>query len=305
MFGFAIMCYLFLGGLGGGLCIVTAALGLCAPRAVVQDSLSYEYRTIFVSCFMASAVVLVLAAMCLLADGIRFEAIERLFFASKVSFLSVGAWAVAVSVVVNVLLAFAWKTNFAAKSIVAMRGALIVAALVGSVVVLYTGLFLATMRAVPLWNTLWLPVLFALSALSCGVAFAVFIAHIRGFADVFTSTMRNLVWTDMVLIVLEALCVLGFIVSLCMSADATPTAAAAAASAGELVSGEFAWLWWGGFVGLGLLTAMVLDIVFLRPSTALSTRLFATAATTFCVLAGAFSLRVCLVLAGSHPVLGF
>ena len=69
-----------------------------------------------------------------------------------------------------VLAGLAWaglarRWRFAAVRV--LQAALALAALA---VMLYTGLLLQSLNAVPLWATPWLPALFVLSSLSCGMA---------------------------------------------------------------------------------------------------------------------------------------
>ena len=47
MFGIEVVCYLFLGGVGGGLCAVLAALALAVPVASLARSVQPVYRGFF------------------------------------------------------------------------------------------------------------------------------------------------------------------------------------------------------------------------------------------------------------------
>lgn len=47
MFGVLIVCYLFLGGLGGGLCLVLSLVGLTVPREELGRRITAPYRSFF------------------------------------------------------------------------------------------------------------------------------------------------------------------------------------------------------------------------------------------------------------------
>lgn len=87
------------------------------------------------------------------------------------------------------------------------RALAVLLAAVSFVAVIYTGLLLSGMPSVPLWFGPWLPGLFAISALSCGVALVGMVAVFSGMATVFGRTMRQVVRADMVLLALEAVVV--------------------------------------------------------------------------------------------------
>ena len=78
------------------------------------------------------------------------------------------------------------------------------------------------------------------------------------------------------------------------------TAEALAVSAEALVAGEAAWLFWGGFVLVGLAVPLVLDAVLARPRSVCPPLAIAAAA---CILVGGFAMRFCVVEAGMHPLL--
>ena len=80
------------------------------------------------------------------------------------------------------------------------RALAVLLAAVSFVAVIYTGLLLSGMPSVPLWFGPWLPWLFAISALSCGVALVGMVAAFSGMATVFGRTMRQVVRADMILL---------------------------------------------------------------------------------------------------------
>ncbi|MEG0505246.1 MAG: NrfD/PsrC family molybdoenzyme membrane anchor subunit [Raoultibacter sp.] len=305
MFNFAIVCYLFLGGLGGGLCAVAGASGLSIPREELERQSTAKNFDFLGTAFAVAALSLVLAGLLLLSDAGITPALKYLFFVSKLSYLSVGAWAIILAVGLCSVLACMWKMGRAGRNIVLTRVLFASASLVGFVAALYTGLFLASMKAVPLWNTPWLTALFVFSSLSCGVVTFAVLSKMYGVSGVFPSHMRMLVGIDLGLIVLELLSAIALVLTLLGSPTDGPTAAMGVASILDVMTGQNSWIWWGGFVGFGLIVTAVFDVLILRTGRGLPGQSWSVLGILFCVLAGAFSLRYCIIVAGAHPVLGF
>ena len=305
MFSFAIVCYLFLGGLGGGLCAVAGVAGLSVSRQEFQGEFAAKYQGFLGAAFGMAALSLVLAGLVLLSDTGFTPALKYLFFAPRLSYLTVGAWAIVFGTGVCLALFFLWKAGFAGRNVVLVRVLFAAAALVGFVVALYTGLFLASMKAVPLWNTPWLTLLFVLSSLSCGVVSFVVLSSMCGVSDAFSSYVGMLVKIDLGLIAFELLSAGVLAFTLIGNPADGPTAAMGAASAIDLLVGRNSWIWWGGFVCLGVVATAVFDLLMLRAQRGWPGRSWSVLGTLFCVLAGAFSLRYCIIAAGAHPAMGF
>ena len=296
MLGPLIVCYLFLGGTGAGACLVLAVLGMLAPRELVAVQGAggrgasrgpagahavlrppAPYRRLLAPGYAAALVALALGMVCLLADVGRADRLLLLLTSPALSHVAVGAWSLAVC------------------------AALALAALA---VMLYTGLLLQSLNAVPLWATPWLPALFVLSSLSCGMALVLAAAQLTGAAFAFVTVLGRLAAVDAAVVVLEALVLAAFVGTALAGiggdflVDRTDEALAASAEA--LVAGEAAWLFWGGFVLAGLAVPFALDVALARlrrPRPALA--LVAAA----CVLAGGLAMRFCVVEAGMHPLL--
>lgn len=297
--------YLCLGGLGGGLSAIAGVAGLSIPRRFMGDGSFPQYSGFMRSAFVAALASLVLGGLLLLADSGNFSALPYLFFAPPFGYLSIGAWVIAIDIGLCFVLVLFWRSGVGGERIIALRVLHGACALAGLVVALYTGFFLASMKAVPLWNTPLLPPLFTLSAISCGIVFFLALAQANGGAVTFRSPMRFLAKVDVAIIALEAVCAAVLVLGLSMAPLEGSAAAAGAASALDLTSGEYAWVWWGGFAGLGLVATAVLDVFAIRTHGNPPGRIWATLGVSFCVLVGAFSLRYCIVMAGMHPALGF
>lgn len=324
MLGPMIVCYLFLGGAGAGACLVLAVLGLLAPRervAVVIDGargrvshraasprvvlrVPEPYRKLLAPGYVAALVALALGMVFLLADVGRADRVLLLLANPTLSFVAVGAWSLAACAVLAALVALVWGGFARRASLRAVRVLEVALAVAALVVMAYTGLLLQSLSAVPLWASPWLPVLFVLSSLSCGAALVLAVAQFTGAARTFATALGRLAAVDAVAIVLEAV-VAAVFVGLALAGIggdfvAGRTAEALAVSAEALVAGEAAWLFWGGFVLVGLAVPLVLDAVLARSRSARPPLAIVVAA---CILVGGFAMRFCVVEAGMHPLL--
>ena len=212
-----------------------------------------------------------------------------------------GGGALAACLALAAALGFAWL-GIGTWNVALVRILQVTTALVAAVVMVYTGLLLQSLGAVPLWSTPWLPALFAASSLSCGIACALALAQLTGVASAFDAVLGRLAAVDAAVIVIEAIVVAVFVyaASLAGAPLSNGTELAAAQSVRELVAGANAQLFWGGFVALGLAVPLVLDGVLAKRRRPLPGVALFTAA---CVLAGGFVMRFCVVAAGAHPVL--
>lgn len=264
-----------------------------------------SYRRLFAAGFAAALVVLSLGAVCLLADIGRVDRIVLLMTQPTVSFIAVGAWALAACAVLAVLLGLAWGgyARWGDTAVRALEVAMLLAALA---VMTYTGLLLQSLEAVPLWATPWLSVLFVLSSLSCGIALVLGAAQLTGAARAFGMVLGRLAAVDAIVIAVEAIVVVLLVATAGAAGSqtgavvATGTSDALAASVRELVAGTDAWLFWGGFAGVGLAVPFVLDIALARLRRPMPLVALAAAA---CVLIGGFVIRFCIVEAGMHPTI--
>ena len=302
-----VVCYLFLGGTGAGFGLVLSVLGLLVPRECVSAPPNAHlcpnavYRKLLGSGFTAAFVVLALGIVCLLADLGNAERVILILLYPTASYLVVGSWALAVCLVLVAALALAWLGT-GTWSVAVVRVLQVAGVLVALLVMVYTGLLLQSLGAVPLWATPWLPMLFVASSLSCGIACVLAFSQFTGVSAAFSIVLERLAAVDAVVIVVEAAIVAVFVYTASQAglSLSNGTELAAAQSVRELVAGANAQLFWGCFVVLGLAVPFVLDGVLAkrqRPLPGLA--LFASA----CVLAGGFVMRFCVVAAGAHPVL--
>lgn len=187
-------------------------------------------------------------------------------------------------------------------------------AVVSFVTMAYTGLLLSSMASVPLWHSLWLPVMFVLSSLSCGIALVLASAILGRSACAFASVLRMLVRIDGLIIVVEALVLAAWLVAVCAAAgagsadaNATSTDAAALASVRLLLAGPDALAFWVGLVAVGLVVPLAIDAIascaLSSPRASLATLSGQTAflASATGVLVGGACLRATIVSAALVP----
>lgn len=305
--GLNIACYLFLGGSGGGLCLVASILALLAPRGAVAADMrslngrSYRhvlhvtpaYRMLFGPLYACALVLLVMGCLFLIADlGVSNRAV-LLFLDPRPTFITFGAFSLTACMLLCLALAAAWglSLNYWRYRIVCALE--VTAAIVGFAVVLYSGLLLSSVQAVPIWHSPTLPVLFAMSALSCGCAFALLISGFAGSYGVFLRTMRRVSAADVAVIVFETIVVAAFFATAFSSSYAVTGEGARLLLEGGL-RGPFVI----GFIGCGLIVPFALKLMELVAHRRLVSVELVSAIS---VLAGGFALRCCIVVVGAHP----
>ncbi|MEC4176556.1 NrfD/PsrC family molybdoenzyme membrane anchor subunit [Adlercreutzia sp. R7] len=322
MFSELVVAYLFLGGTGAGTCAVTAVLGLAADGEEMRRAVAVRFRDddgrlygeFFGTALIWAIGALVLGMICLMADVGRPDRLLLLAAAGPTSYLAVGAWALCGCLLLAGVLVLAWRGLVPASLLYlrALCGLLLAAAVITAA---YTGLLLADMASVPLWHSPWLPPLFVVSSLSCGVALVQMSASFGRAATAFRATLRVLIRVDGLLIVAEAAVLAAWLASVWAGAGAglsagalTATDQAALASAHLLLEGSCAPLFWLGLVGVGLAVPFVADVVMMRGvaggrSCTLGALSFRSAllGSAFCVLVGGVCLRAAVVAAAVLP----
>lgn len=89
------------------------------------------------------------------------------------------------------------------------------------IVMAYTGLLLQSLRSVPLWHNIWLPMLFILSSLSCGMGLVMGASLLAGLGSVFGSVLRRVAFFDGLVIALEGLSAVAFLLTTFSSTSET------------------------------------------------------------------------------------
>lgn len=347
MFGELAIAYLFSGGAGAAACVALAVLGLGVPRnvreaflgACLDDGKTMVYRRFFSIGHAAALLALALGAFCLLLDAGRPDRVLLLFSNPTPTFMSVGAYALAILLIVSVLSFLVWLGALRVSQQVFFAFSVLSLAC-GIVVVGYTALLLGTMESVPLWSNGWVLALFLLSSASCGLALVMGSVQLSGAARAFGSVLKRLALADALLIVIELGVVAAFLLDIVgqLSQFADSVAAfnllaeggtsslrgalgasgaidvvglAGLSSVVSLTYGSNAWLFWGGFSLVGLVVPLSIELAMLiaerraNAATAAFSRSMAIFVASFCVLAGGLLLRWCIVSAGVQPAMFF
>ena len=217
MFGELVTAYLFLAGVGAGGVAAASLADLLLVREpfgadVVPDFAEKRPAERLVAGVLAlSCGALALGAGCLAADLGRIDRVLSLFLAPPATLMNLGAWAVVLLTVLAAALALVRFLYLPWADRRAVVVAEVVACGLAVVVAVYAGLLLQTLAGVRLWSTPWVPVLFVLSAASCGCALlmagALFAEGDEGVRKVAQAAAR----ADAVVIVAEVAAAAGFL----------------------------------------------------------------------------------------------
>lgn len=229
MFGELIAAYLFLAGTGAGgiavasladLLAVRAPFGEGAPPSVAEASPAERLAAFTLA---ASWGALALGTACLAADLGRIDRVLALFLAPAPTLMNLGAWALAA---------------------------------LAAVVAVYAGLLLSMLPGVRLWASPAVPVLFVLSAASCGCAVVVGAALFVENDGEVRRLVRRVLTVDIAVVVAEMAAAAWF-----LGAALASDHPGVAASAESLLHGSAALPWWIGFGLCGLLVPLVAETV--------------------------------------------
>jgi polysulfide reductase chain C len=157
---------------------------------------------------------------------------------------------------------------------------------------IYTGILLMSVKYIPVWNTLLLPVLFLVSALSTGSM--LIILSTLGYGLLFAQgeslypLVHRLIAVEQVLILIEAAVLIVYLLTRYRMRDQGET------SVRLLLAGELKLLFWGGIVLIGFFFPVVLEYLYSHfpesPVLLFATGLF--------LLAGGFFLRLGVLASG-------
>ena len=251
-------------------------------------SRSVTQRRIARLAYSIAFAMIVLGLTCLLADLGRPGAFYMIFLHPTASFMSIGAFALSfLTVCMAIVLAEAVLVLSPAWEKVALV-AKAVGVVLSLVVMLYTGMLLETVIAVPLWRSAWLPALFLFSSLSCGCAIVLISTCFCESYEGIRAWVRKLIAADVVAVALEAVSAAALAVSV--------NAASAGRPFDALLTGDQAGLFWLGFVGCGILAPLIVELPVLVARRRRAGGV--VAALSLLVLVGGFCLRLALVNAG-------
>lgn len=279
MYSLNIICYLFFSGTGGGLFLATVFTALCTRN---HDALSLTH-------IGTSIVFVALGGLSLLGDLGSPANLLYTLSTTHISLLTIGAWSLILftlsAIVLFLVLALSY-TAYRRLTIVLTA----VSSLTAIVLVVYTGLFLATMRAVPFHHTWSLAVLIALSSCDTGYALYQFVALVSSSDTCADRGFKPSNAPAIVLLVLESLALALFLyISSTKGADV-------AYSLNLILTGSLSLWFWGGAVFIGLAIPLFFDLLAVCTHGALSGR--AETIAPLCCVAGGFALKYAVAKAG-------
>ena len=238
--GWLIVIYLFLGGLGAGAYLTSFA----ASKGYLGNAPALRR----VGYLVAAPIVAIGTALLVfdLGQGLKKPLLLIGLLANPKSVMTWGVYILSGFIAVGLVVAFlAWKKK-EIPNVLASIGALL-AISTGA----YTGLLISVIKEVPIWNTFFMPVLFVISALSTGLSLTVLLGHLL---EKGAESNEKFVCKVHVFLVLAEIAVLAAFLGLMISGANGPVAAE---SAKMIVSGSLALPFWVILVGAGLAFPLV------------------------------------------------
>ncbi len=313
--------YLFFGGSGAGCALVYSIVAIRSESALLTQVMHERFRSQigriwskFIAMGLSVAILSIfLGAICLLVDLGQPLRLFALLFSSSPSLITFGSWAIFLCLLFCLFGMLLWLGTIPARPAF-LKTTMGILAFICIAVMVYTGLLLANLPAVPLWNSAWLVALFFLSSLSCGIALANVSAVISRAVSDFGSVIRRFAVVDIITIILELISLVMLMCGIGMDPNWSPdgltqTALAAFDSFSLLIWGDMAGLFWIGIVGIGLVVPLALNATTLYissgsayPATSIS-RMYIMLASSLTVLSGGAVLRYVFAIAAFHPML--
>ncbi len=283
-----IIAYLFLGGAGAGMLLVLSAMSFFFPaRGLSVDGAGRlrplgTHARLYGLGYCVSAITCAVAALCLVFDMARPDAILGLILHPNASVVSVGAYALGLCIAAGAVLSAFWLTRIGPR-VALCRIVSALACVAALVVMAYTGLLLGIIPHVAFWQSPLIVALFMLSSLSCGLALAVLAMMAFRLLPLFRDVASRLLAIDGALIAIElaVLAVFG-----ACSMQTAPEAME------TLTTGSLATLFWAGLVAAGLVVPLAMELALRAKRAEIHPCIPA-----LLVLAGGACLRICIVFA--------
>jgi polysulfide reductase chain C len=279
-----IAAYLFLAGTGAGAFIV----------GVVSDFKGYTIPAKIAITF--GVPIVAFSTIFLILDLGHPEKFFRAMLHPGTSWISRGVFILSGLIVFGGLTVILWVWPFSGvlNANPGHRAVLEVISLVFALATcIYTGILIGIVVSRPFWNNPLLPMLFLVSALSTGIGGVFFItpivSSVLGIASAqMAGYMTYLESVDMILIIIEAIAMYLYM---------TMVFSRAPEAVNLLIKGKLSGLFWGGFVGIGLLVPLCVEYL---ASTMLegAMRSLVTLVAGVLLLLGGFLMRQLILAAG-------
>lgn len=275
LWGWPVACYLFFGGVGGGLATLSTVTALFNNNDFVNHA-----------GVLVSAILLVSGSGVLIFELGRPWQFWRVF-SKQNAVMTIGAWMLAFLIVVELIYLGVWDQEIVHVYFNLSSGvirSLFVWGIfsLGIGVTLYTGILLGSMRARPFWYGPVLPFLFLISSISTGLA-AQFL--IRGYAggnnnSIGLTAGQHHWWRFEVGVLILEICVV-FIFLMSKYASGSRLVQAMVMS---WFNGKKSYAFWLGWVGIGIFLPLFLFV-----------QRGPTVAASICILAGGLIMRLLVV----------
>lgn len=283
------ICYLFLGGSGAGALFVLSLLRAARSFRACPYELRVLPRELLVRTWALCVGFIVIGVVCIAIDLGRFDNILVLLSSPQPVPLTVGAYALALSLVFACANAATEIFSGAARI---SRAAILVLAFSGVacsfVTMAYTGVLLSGMASVVAWQHVLVPILFTLSSTSCGLALVLVAAAFTESRHPHVKAFSWLLKADSILIAIETVSLIIYVAML--GADVRSAVAQQA-----LLTGQLAVPFWLGIVAIGLVAPWALERIVTYSSHHFQMLWIASL-----LLIGGFMLRWCICALGVY-----
>ena len=290
MIGTLVVFYLFLGGCGAGVLGATSAWSLVFHRSLDRTlGQTRAFESLMTRCYVAGFAMLGVAALCLLLDLGRPEYAYLLFIQPTTSVLSFGSYTLLVSLVVGGFLVVANLFYVPFVSAFARKIAEIICIVASVCLMTYTGVYVACVEAVALWNNVAIPALFALSSASSGLSVMFIAAPFVCDWWLLDGWIARLHRIHLGVLALELIALAAFMLAAFLSPSASESL--------RLLLGSDMFGWWFlvVVVGMGVLIPLAVEALM-----AVSGRSFKLLPVDVLCILGGLALRFCVIWSGTH-----
>ena len=290
MLGTLVVFYLFLGGCGAGVLCATAATSLAFHRSLDRSFQQTDaFDSLKARCYVAGFAMLCVAALCLLLDLGRPEFAYLLFTQPTTSILSFGSYALLASLAIGGFLAVANLFYLPFVHAPARKVAEVACVVVSVCMMAYTGVYVACVEAVALWNNVAIPALFVLSSASSGLSVVFIVAPFVRDWWLLDRWIEALHRVHLGVLALEVVALAVFVLAAALSPVSSESLGLLLES--DVCGGGFVI----GVVGMGVLVPLAVEALMAVTGRAL--RLLPV--DVLCILGG-LALRFCVIWSGVH-----